>query len=168
MSKRTALTALTVLAALTGRMAADDATPPVAVAHVLITRLAPARERPAADAASYAEDYLSTHRVLIRSPEIASRAARSKRLQGIAVVAGADGAAVRAALKVEPGPAGIKDSLTITAHGVTPEVGVAVLEAVLDSYQDFVQQTYKVPEPGQPYKGGYAVAVLAKPAPVKK
>jgi hypothetical protein len=171
MPQRTALTALTVLVALAGRTAAADATQPAAVAHVLICRWVPDGEAPAADPtrSAYLEDYLATHRELIRSSEIATRAARSKRLQGIPGVAGADGAfAIVRALKVEREATGIRDSLTVTASGVAPEVGVAVLEAVLESYQDFLQETYKVPQPGQRSRGGYAMAVLAKPASVKK
>jgi RNA polymerase sigma factor (sigma-70 family) len=165
MSKRTAFTAL-ALAAVISSAVADDTKQTVAVAHILITRLAPEGEGP--PKGPYIEDYVSTHRVLIRSPEIAKRAARSKRLQDICSMSGDDGSAIRRVLKVERSTTGIKDSLMITASDVTPEVGVAVIEAVMESYQDFLQQTYKLPDAGQHYRGGYAVAVFAKPAPVKK
>jgi hypothetical protein len=171
MPYRSALAALTLLAAWVGHTSVGDATPPAAVAHVLICRWAPDGEARAGNPArtAFMEDYLATHREVIRSAEIATRAARSKRLQGIPAVVGADGAfAIVRALKVEREATGIRDSLTVTASGVSPEVGVAVLEAVLESYQDFLQETYKVPQPGQRNRGGYAMAVLAKPAPVKK
>jgi len=168
MSNYTALTAVTVIAALASRTAAADPTPPVAVAHVLIIRLAPEGEEPAADARlAVQEDYVATQRHIIQSQLIAERAFHSTRLQNVPAV-GVDTAAIRKALKVEPAANGLKHSLTITATGVKPEVGVVILEAVLDGYQDFLQQTFKLPERGQRFRGGYAVAVLAKPAPVRK
>lgn len=145
-----------------------DAPKPVAVAHVLITRLAPREHQDGDVDIMFYEDYLSTQAVLIRSPAITTRAASSKRLQNLSAASGLDGTAIRHAIKVERGTIGIKDSLTITASGVTPEVGVAILDAVIDSYQEFFQQNYKLPETGERFKGGYAIAVLAKPTAIKK
>src|SRR5580704_14475570 len=116
---RTSLTGLIVFIALAGCTSAGDAKQPAALAHVLIARSPPDGEAPASDPTrnAFMEDYLATHSELIRSTEIATRAVRSKRLQGIPAVAGKDGEyAIVQGLKVER-LAGIKDALTVTASG---------------------------------------------------
>jgi hypothetical protein len=165
MPRRTVLTALAVFVTLAGHTVAAD-TRPVAVAYVLIARWTPNDHAPAADPAhpGVVEDYLASHMELLRSTEIATRAALSKKLQGVRAVSAAD---IVRAIKVERQTTGIKDSLTLTAVGVPPDVGVAVLDAVLETYQDYLREIYKVPQPGQPNRGGFSAAVLAKPFLVK-
>jgi uncharacterized protein involved in exopolysaccharide biosynthesis len=98
--------------------------------------------------ASAFEDYLATHQVLIRSPLIVGRAAKKRELQTLKMFEnGADPASTimeSLAVARDSKEAGAPSSvLNLTFKGrVQDECGV-VLGAVIDSYREFLDETYK-------------------------
>lgn len=87
---------------------------------------------------SYFADYMSTHEALVASPAIVNRA-----------VAQGDIGQLRAAeilggLRVSSGSAkrGGNNILTLSYRGKVPEECAAVVNAVLKSYQEFLEETY--------------------------
>jgi polysaccharide biosynthesis transport protein len=93
------------------------------------------------------EDYLSTHQVLIKSPLVVSKATQKPELRGLSSLAGAEPtAAIQSALTVSrdtKDTGGSNNILNLSYRGkVAAECGT-ILNAVIESYRDFLDDTYK-------------------------
>jgi capsular exopolysaccharide synthesis family protein len=98
------------------------------------------------------EDYVSTHLVLVRSPLVIERAVKKRQLGGLRSFAGQDPvAAIRAGLAADrekpkdAGPSAVPNNniINLTFAGPDPGDAEAVLNAVVDSYRDFLDETYR-------------------------
>jgi capsular exopolysaccharide synthesis family protein len=97
---------------------------------------------------AYWEDYLATHLKLIKSPLILSRAARRKELQGLASFAGQSNltGAIQGGLQVnrdKESSGGTSNILDISFRGPVAEDCPVVVNAVIESYKDFLDETYR-------------------------
>jgi capsular exopolysaccharide synthesis family protein len=93
------------------------------------------------------EDYLATHQVLVRSPLIVGRAVEKGKLRGLPTFAGEPNptAAIIDALKVnrEVNAASTTNILALSFRGPVGQDCPTVLNAVLDSYKEFLDVTYR-------------------------
>ncbi len=91
--------------------------------------------------AGYYEDFLSTHLTLIRSPLVVEKAVRKRDLGALESFAGADPvAAVAAGLVVARDTKdGASNIINLTFRGPRADDCGAVLNAVIDSYKDFLE-----------------------------
>ena len=98
---------------------------------------------------SYYEDYLSTHQTLIRSPLIVQRAVKKHQLASLKMFQGQGDptADIIAALTISRDPSAPAGSfnniLLVSFRGSVPEDCGTVLNAVIDSYRDFLDDSYK-------------------------
>lgn len=98
---------------------------------------------------SYLEDYLSEHVVLIKSPLIIGRAVQSSHLQSLRSFAGQDDptytiiGALSITRDTAASPLQSNHILTLSYSGGDPEDCRAVLNAVLESYRQFLEETYR-------------------------
>jgi capsular exopolysaccharide synthesis family protein len=98
---------------------------------------------------SYYEDYLSTHQVLITSPLIIGKAIEKPELRGLSTLAGVSDATklIKTSLTVtrekDTGGTNSTNILNLSFRGkASPECGV-ILNGVIDSYKEFLDDTYK-------------------------
>ncbi|HEY1375303.1 MAG TPA: polysaccharide biosynthesis tyrosine autokinase [Gemmataceae bacterium] len=105
---------------------------------------------------AYMEDYMATQSVLIRSPEIIGRAIRTPKLQDLksfpAETVNGNGPelinAIQQALQVardtkESTTGAPTNILTLSLRGPVAEECPKIVDAVIDSYQSFLNETYK-------------------------
>lgn len=94
---------------------------------------------------SYYDDYLATHQVLIKSPLIVQKAVDKHQLHALDLFQGqtdATASIVRSlAAARESGTS--NNLLALSFRGGKPEDCVRVLNAVIDSYKDFLDETYQ-------------------------
>ncbi|MCA9170165.1 MAG: polysaccharide biosynthesis tyrosine autokinase [Planctomycetales bacterium] len=96
------------------------------------------------------EDYVDTHRALIVSPMIINRAIETAKLGELPSFQDTEGADLRktiiGSLEVTSGPRDLGDHadniMTVTFQGPYAEDGPLVIEAVLNSYRTFLDETY--------------------------
>lgn len=93
------------------------------------------------------EDYLATHQVLIKSPWVVNKTVEKGRLSPLRMFAGketsiADEVLSRLTVQRLDGPSGGGSILEVTFRGELPDECGAVLNAVLDSYKEFLDETY--------------------------
>jgi capsular exopolysaccharide synthesis family protein len=117
-------------------------------AQVLVVKKRPdALPMPGIDARlSYFEDYLGTHQVLIRSPLIVSEAVKKGNLRQLPSFAGTDPTgAIIGALTItrDTKEGGATNILILSYRGRNPEDCGVVLSAVIGSYKDFLDKTYR-------------------------
>ncbi|MCS6976312.1 MAG: polysaccharide biosynthesis tyrosine autokinase [Gemmatales bacterium] len=98
---------------------------------------------------SFTEDYLATHIVLMRSPLIVSRAVQRRNLANLPSFRGQSdpSAVIPQALKVtrdtkESGTSA-SNILYLSYQGAVPEDCAAVINAIVDSYREFLDETYR-------------------------
>jgi capsular exopolysaccharide synthesis family protein len=100
---------------------------------------------------SYYEDYLATHQVLIKSPLIAGRSVKKPGIAGLESLVGAtDPASLiigslvvsRDAAKDASGMAS-SNILGLSLRWTVPDDSAIILGAVIDSYKDFLDETYR-------------------------
>lgn len=95
------------------------------------------------------EDYLATHQALLRSPMLVDRAARKGTVAELACFAQAkedQAEAVLAAFSVTRSKALGRASdnvLSLAFQAPEPEQSAAALEAIIESYRDFLDETYR-------------------------
>jgi len=93
------------------------------------------------------EDYVSTHQVLIKSPVIIDRAIAKGRLASLPSLAGQSDVTdwITRGLTVSrnKGPVGENNVLELSFRGKDANDCRVVLSAVLESYKDFLDETYK-------------------------
>jgi capsular exopolysaccharide synthesis family protein len=120
-----------------------------ASAQVLVVKKRPNElPVPGSDARSpSAEDYLSTHQVLIRSPKIINKAIETAHLGRLKTLAGQENPTGTIAYSLgvtremrNNNPTSI---LNITFRAGNPEDCQVVLDAVIDSYRSFLSSTYR-------------------------
>jgi len=98
---------------------------------------------------SYYEDYLSTHQTLIRSPLIVQRAVKKHQLANLKMFQGqgdptGDIIAALTITRDPSAPAGSYNNILLVSYrGNVPEECGIVLNAVIDSYKDFLDDSYK-------------------------
>jgi capsular exopolysaccharide synthesis family protein len=96
--------------------------------------------------ASFLEEYLGTHQVVLRSPLIVNAAVKKGKLQNLRSFAdGTDpAAAVMGGLGItrEATEGGAANILNITFHSRIAEDCPSVLDAIVESYRDFLDTTY--------------------------
>lgn len=117
-------------------------------AHVLIVRKRPEAVTGKQGQVSEFEDYVATHRLLIQSPLIVERAVKEGNLRKLETFAQGTGdiaGAILGTLKAEqvPGDKNASNVLQLAFRGpVAKECGV-VINSVLNSYQQFLDETYR-------------------------
>lgn len=95
------------------------------------------------------EDYLATHMVLIRSPVIVGRAVKKhnlgslKSFEGQGDPTGAIIGSITAARDQKDAYGMYNNILNISYKGIVPEDCGTILNAVVDSYKDFLEETYR-------------------------
>lgn len=95
------------------------------------------------------EDYVSTHQILIKSHLIVSRAVQKSKLGELPSVAALDQVdqteAIIGGLTVNrnKGPAGTNNVLDLSYRGKVAADCPKILQAVVESYKDFLDETYK-------------------------
>jgi capsular exopolysaccharide synthesis family protein len=104
---------------------------------------------PGSDAAwSYYEDYLATHMKLIQSPEIVGRAAKKKEVLALATLAGHGDATatilggLTTARDKDPA-ASSSNIFNLSFRGPVAEDCVVIVNAVIDSYKEFLEEKYR-------------------------
>ncbi len=101
------------------------------------------------DSAAYFEDYLAEHMVLIKSPLIIDRAVKSGKLRSLKSFAGLANPtnAIIGSLSITrdstTNPLESNHILKLSVSGADPEDCRAVLNAVLESYKQFLEETYR-------------------------
>lgn len=95
----------------------------------------------------YYEDYLATHQVLIRSPLIIQKAVKKHQLASLKMFGGADptGDIIGSLgiIRDNSSQYGSSNILNLIYKGQVPEDCGTVLNAVIDSYKDFLDEAYK-------------------------
>lgn len=97
----------------------------------------------------YYDDYLSSHALLIRSPLIVGRAVKDKHLDklksfaGMGDPTGAIIAGLTATRPPDPGSSGVSKVLVLTYKGGDSRDCQTILNAILDSYEVFLTETYQ-------------------------
>jgi capsular exopolysaccharide synthesis family protein len=101
------------------------------------------------------EDYVSTHQVLVTSPLILLRAVKKRDLGSLPSFQGSNGkpaagpddlaSAIKEGLTVtrNKGTAGNNNILELSFRGKGPDDCYIILDAVLESYKDFLDETYR-------------------------
>jgi polysaccharide biosynthesis transport protein len=97
---------------------------------------------------NYYEDYLATHQILIRSPLIIQKAVKKHQLSSLKMFQGSDPTgdiiASLGILRDNSSQAyGGSNILNLTYRGQVPEDCGTVLNGVIDSYKDFLEDAYK-------------------------
>jgi hypothetical protein len=94
--------------------------------------------------AAVSEDFVSTNVMLAKSGVIVERAVKKANLQSLKSLTGVRDpvAAIQAALTVTRDP-GDSHSITLEYRGTSLEDGVKVLEAIISSHKDFLDETYQ-------------------------
>lgn len=87
---------------------------------------------------SYFNDYMSTHQALVVSPVVVEAALNRGGLSGLGVEEVIGGLRVAAGTTSQ----GSNNILTVSFRGKEPESCVTVVSAVLESYQNFLEETY--------------------------
>jgi polysaccharide biosynthesis transport protein len=95
----------------------------------------------------YYEDYLSTHSVLIKSPVIVGRAVKKHNLQDLQTFAGVGdptGNILSHLTVSRDTKEGVSNNiLMLSFRGGVPDECAKVLNAIIDGYKDFLDETYK-------------------------
>jgi capsular exopolysaccharide synthesis family protein len=95
---------------------------------------------------SYYDDYLATHMKLIKSPVIVRKAAARKEVQGLATLAGGDRTGtILGGLAVgrDKDPSGsVSNIFELSFRGPVAEDCPIIVNAVIDSYRDFLEENY--------------------------
>ena len=95
------------------------------------------------------DDYLTTHITLLKSPIVAERAVKKRDLQMLPSLAGSDNpaAVIASSLGVardkEGGSAGGSNVINMTYRGTSPDDCKTILGAIIESYKDFLDETYR-------------------------
>jgi capsular exopolysaccharide synthesis family protein len=124
-----------------------------ATAQVLVVKKQAANALPVAGGdprMAVMEDYVSTHLIVIRSPIIIDRAVRKRNLGALKSLQGGDPVgliqaglvATREVNKDAPSTAG-NNVINLSYSGSDPGDVEAVLSAVIESYKDFLDETYQ-------------------------
>jgi capsular exopolysaccharide synthesis family protein len=97
---------------------------------------------------TFMEDYLATHLILLRSPLIAERAVKKRDLRSLPSFArsGDPAGAILASLVVsreKDANAAPNNVINLTYRGPVAEDCGTVLAAIIDSYKDFLDETYR-------------------------
>jgi polysaccharide biosynthesis transport protein len=97
---------------------------------------------------AYVDDYVSAHLILIRSPLIVNRAVEKHRLGALKSFGGGDpAAAISASLTVtrenKESVLASANVINLSYQGPVAEDSKVVLNAVIDSYKDFLDETYR-------------------------
>jgi capsular exopolysaccharide synthesis family protein len=96
---------------------------------------------------SFYEDYVATHLILLRSPLIVERAVRKRELGNLQSLGADPVGTIRAGLSAsrddkKDATAAPNNIINLTYRGGDPADCAAVLTAVIESYRDFLDETY--------------------------
>lgn len=97
---------------------------------------------------SYYEDYVSTHQVVIKSPVVVANAVQKRNLTQLTAMNGVRDPilAIRTALTVQregKDPMAASNVLNLSYRGPKAEDCAIILDSIIDSYKDFLDETYK-------------------------
>lgn len=150
--RRKTLVALGVVVGLVlGVLYYAQATPVYqSTAQVLVVKKRPDMVAGADTRLSYFEDYVATHQVLIKSSSIVEQAVNKRGLQSLRSLAGSQAEPTEGIIKAlavsrasrESG-GNLNNVLTLSWRGKVREECGTVLTAVIDSYKDFLDETYR-------------------------
>ncbi len=92
----------------------------------------------------YYEDYLATHTILLRSPLIIQKAVKKNQLSSLKMFGGSDPTGeIIGSLGITRDNYGSSNILNLSYRGQVPEDCGTVLNAVIDSYKEFLEDAYK-------------------------
>jgi capsular exopolysaccharide synthesis family protein len=114
-------------------------------AQVLVIKKSPAFSLPGSDPGGAFDDFLATHQVLIRSPLVVGRAVQKANLRDLKSLAGLAGdptGAVIGSLRVSREKE-VSNVLNLTYRGPVADDCPVVLDALIASYQEFLETKYR-------------------------
>jgi hypothetical protein len=116
------------------------------VAQIVINKRTPPVKAPpaAGQAPAGADDYVSTHIIFLESPFIAEKAVQKGNLKALKSLAGSADPAndILRSLSVERDPKSPTNSIKLTYSSDDPKEGIAVLNAMIDSFRDFLEAVH--------------------------